>query len=290
MEVRILLFDGENRWRMEVGIVARKGSEPASSLAADLRDAVVAADEAVWLDEETADALGAGDPGRSVDALVDADLAVAIGGDGTFLFVARNAGDTPILGVNLGEVGFLNAVPPEDAEEAVLAEVDAFGRGEMAVREASRLAARAGDWSSVPAANEVVIQSDRRGPGAGIDYEVSVDGSRYSGGHADGVLVATPTGSSAYNLSERGPLVGPGVSGLVVNEMAAESGMPPLVVDVDAEVTVSVEGVDEAVVVSDGRNATTLAAPVEVTVERTTPPMRIAGPPSDFFEALGKLS
>ena len=290
MEVRILLFDGENRWRMEVGIVARKGSEPASSLAADLRDAVVAAGEAVWLDEETADALDEGDRGRSVDALVDADLAVAIGGDGTFLFVARNAGDTPILGVNLGEVGFLNAVSPEDAEEAVLAEVDAFGRGEMAVREAPRLAARAGDWSSVPAANEVVIQSDRRGPGAGIDYEVSVDGSRYSGGHADGVLVATPTGSSAYNLSERGPLVGPGVSGLVVNEMAPESGMPPLVVDVDAEVTVAVEGVDEAVVVSDGRNATTLAAPVEVTIERTTPPMRIAGPPSDFFEALGKLS
>ena len=290
MEVRILLFDGENRLRMEVGIVARKGSEPASSLAADLRDAVVAAGEVVWLDEETADALDEGDRGRSVDALVDADLAVAIGGDGTFLFVARNAGDTPILGVNLGEVGFLNAVSPEDAEEAVLAEVDAFGRGEMAVREAPRLAARAGDWSSVPAANEVVIQSDRRGPGAGIDYEVSVDGSRYSGGHADGVLVATPTGSSAYNLSERGPLVGPGVSGLVVNEMAAESGMPPLVVDVDAEVTVAVEGVDEAVVVSDGRNATTLAAPVEVTIERTTPPMRIAGPPSDFFEALGKLS
>jgi NAD+ kinase len=275
---------------MEVGIVARKGSEPASSLAADLRDAVVAAGEAVWLDEETADALDEVDRGRSVDALVDADLAVAIGGDGTFLFVARNAGDTPILGVNLGEVGFLNAVSPEDAEEAVLAEVDAFGRGEMAVREAPRLAARAGDWSSVPAANEVVIQSDRRGPGAGIDYEVSVDGSRYSGGHADGVLVATPTGSSAYNLSERGPLVGPGVSGLVVNEMAPETGMPPLVVDVDAEVTVAVEGVDEAVVVSDGRNATTLAAPVEVTIERTTPPMRIAGPPSDFFEALGKLS
>jgi NAD+ kinase len=275
---------------MEVGIVARKGSEPASSLAADLRDAVVAAGEAVWLDEETADALDEVDRGRSVDALVDADLAVAIGGDGTFLFVARNAGDTPILGVNLGEVGFLNAVSPEDAEEAVLAEVDAFGRGEMAVREAPRLAARAGDWSSVPAANEVVIQSDRRGPGAGIDYEVSVDGSRYSGGHADGVLVATPTGSSAYNLSERGPLVGPGVSGLVVNEMAPETGMPPLVVDVDAEGTVAVEGVDEAVVVSDGRNATTLAAPVEVTIERTTPPMRIAGPPSDFFEALGKLS
>ncbi|MFO8114181.1 MAG: NAD(+)/NADH kinase [Halorubrum sp.] len=275
---------------MEVAIVARKGSERAVSLAATLRDAILAAGESVWLDAETADALDEGDRGRSVEALVDADLAVAVGGDGTFLFAARNAGDTPILGVNLGEVGFLNAVPPEDAEEAVLAEVNAFDRGEMDVREAPRLAAHAGDWSSVPAANEVVIQGDRRGPGAGVDYEVRVDGSRYSDGHADGVLVATPTGSSAYNLSERGPLVGPDVSGLVVNEMAAESGMPPLVVDVDAAVTVAVEGVDEAVVVSDGRNATTLEAPVEVTVERTTPPMRIAGPPLDFFEALGKLS
>ncbi|WP_435075805.1 NAD(+)/NADH kinase [Halorubrum sp. HHNYT27] len=275
---------------MEVGIVARKGSDPATSLAATLRDAVVAAGQTVWLDAETATALGEAERGRPVDALTDADLAVAIGGDGTFLFAARNAGDTPIVGVNLGEVGFLNAVSPKDAEDAVLAEVEAFGRGEMNVREAPRLAARAGDWSSVPAANEIVIQSDRRGPGSGIDYEVRVNGSRYSGGHADGVLVATPTGSSAYNLSERGPLVVPDVTGLVVNEMAAESGMPPLVVDVDAEITVSVDGVDEAVVVSDGRNATTLSAPVEVTVERTTPPMRIAGPPSNFFEALGKLS
>ena len=270
--------------------MARKGSEGAVSLAADLRDAVVAAGESVWLDAETADALGESDRGRSVDALVEADLAVAVGGDGTFLFVARNAGGTPIVGVNLGEVGFLNAVSPADAEKTVLAEIEAFARGGLDVREAPRLAAHADDWTSVPAANEIVIQSDRRGPGAGIDYEVRVDGSRYSGGHADGVLVATPTGSTAYNLSERGPLVGPGVSGLVVNEMAAEAGMPPLVVDVDAAVTVAVEGVAEAVVVSDGRNKTTLDAPVEVTVERTTPPMRIAGPPSDFFEALGKLS
>ncbi|PAU83377.1 NAD(+) kinase [Halorubrum salipaludis] len=275
---------------MEVGIVARKGSERAVAVAEELRDAVAGAGASVWLDAETADALDEPDAGRPVDALTDCDLAVAVGGDGTFLFVARNAGDTPIVGVNLGEVGFLNAVPPEDAAAAVLSEVEAFDRGEMDVREAPRLAARADGWTSVPAANEVVIQGGRRGPGAGIDYEVRVDGSRYAGGHADGVLVATPTGSTAYNLSEGGPLVHPGVSGLVVNEMVADEGMPPLVVDADATVTVAVEGVEEAVVASDGRNTTTLPAPTEVTVERTTPPMRIAGPPSDFFEALGKLS
>ncbi|WP_144923569.1 NAD(+)/NADH kinase [Halorubrum salsamenti] len=275
---------------MEVGIVARKGSERAVAVADELRDAVVGAGASVWLDAETADALGEPAAGREVDALAACDLAVAVGGDGTFLFVARNAGDTPIVGVNLGEVGFLNAVPPEAAAEAVVSEVEAFDRGEMDVWEAPRLAATTDEWSSVPAANEIVVQGDRRGPGAGIDYEVRVDGSRYAGGHADGVLVATPTGSTAYNLSEGGPLVHPEVSGLVVNEMVADEGMPPLVVDADATVTVAVEGVEEIVVASDGRNVTSLPAPAEVTVERTTPPMRIAGPPSDFFEALGKLS
>ncbi len=270
--------------------MARKGSERAVAVADELRDAVVGAGASVWLDAETADALGEPAAGREVDALAACDLAVAVGGDGTFLFVARNAGDTPIVGVNLGEVGFLNAVPPEAAAEAVVSEVEAFDRGEMDVWEAPRLAATTDEWSSVPAANEIVVQGDRRGPGAGIDYEVRVDGSRYAGGHADGVLVATPTGSTAYNLSEGGPLVHPEVSGLVVNEMVADEGMPPLVVDADATVTVAVEGVEEIVVASDGRNVTSLPAPAEVTVERTTPPMRIAGPPSDFFEALGKLS
>lgn len=273
---------------MEVGIVARKGNPEAVSVAAGIRDAVRDRGETVWVDERTASHLDA--EGRAVNALADCDLAVAVGGDGTFLFVARNAGDTPVLGVNLGEVGFLNAVPPGAAERAVSSAVEEFRGDGIRVREVPRLAARTDGWTSVPAANEVVVQGDRRGPGGGIDYELSVDGSRYSAGHADGVLVATPTGSTAYNLSERGPLVHPEVAGLVVNEMVADESMPPLVVDVDATVTVSVSDPDGVVVVSDGRNTKAISGPTEVTVARTVPPMRIAGPESDFFEALEKLS
>ncbi len=287
-EVHTLLLGAAKLASMEVGIVARKGNPEAASVAAGIRDVVRDRGEDVWIDEETANDLDV--RGRPVDALADCDLAVAVGGDGTFLFVARNAGDTPILGVNLGEVGFLNAVPPETAEEAVLTAVDGFREEAMAVREVPRLAARTDEWESVPAANEVVVQGDRRGPGGGVDYELRVDGSPYASGHADGVLVATPTGSTAYNLSERGPLVHPDVAGLIVNEMAPEEGMPPLVVDVDATVSVTVSDPDGAVVVSDGRNARNHDGPVEVTVERTSPPMRIAGPESDFFEALKKLS
>ena len=275
---------------MDVGIVARKGSERAVSLAATLRDVAVETDAAVWLDAETAEALDAGDDARRAASFDDCDLLAAVGGDGTFLFAARNAADTPIVGVNLGEVGFLNAVSPGDAAGELRAAIRACRDGALTVREVPRIAASAGDWTSAPAANEMVVQGGRRGPGGGFDYEVRVDGSRYSGGHADGILVATPTGSTAYNLSERGPLVHPAAGGLVVNEMVADDGMPPLVVDADAAITVAVSDPSGATVVGDGRNATTLDGPVEVTVERTALPIRIAGPPSDFFEALGKLS
>ncbi|MWV64175.1 NAD(+) kinase [Halorubrum sp. JWXQ-INN 858] len=274
---------------MQVGIVARKGNPRAAALASDVRDAVAERDVSVWLDAVTAEYLDAG-PGRSVSALADCDLAVAVGGDGTFLFAARNADGVPVLGVNLGEVGFLNAVPPDEAERAVLREVERFRDGGMSVREAPRLVATADGWESLPAANEVLVTGPRRGHGGGIDYELRVDGSLYSGGHADGVLVATPTGSTAYNLSERGPLVHPTVDGFIVNEMCAEEGMPPLAVGVDASVTVTVTSPGDVIVASDGRNPHELGGPVEVSVRRATPPMRIAGPPADFFEALGKLS
>ncbi|WP_277553527.1 NAD(+)/NADH kinase [Halobaculum limi] len=273
---------------MDVGIVAQKGNGRAAYLAGDLCDRLRAADATVAVDAATAEALDDVEA-IPVSAMAEMDLVVSIGGDGTFLFAARGAGGVPVLGVNLGEVGFLNAVSPSEAVDAVLDEVEAF-RGEgMTVREAPRLAAACGDWESEPAANEVVVQGERRGRGGGVGYEVRVDGSLYSSGHADGVLVSTPTGSTAYNLSEGGPLVHPGVDGLVVNEMCAEDGMPPLVVSPESEVTVTLTDTEEAVVITDGRGQHTVDVPAEVTVSATDPPVRLAGPAADFFEALGKL-
>ncbi|WP_313691138.1 NAD(+)/NADH kinase [Halorarum halobium] len=272
---------------MDVGIVAQKGNTRATYLASDVADRLAAVDVRVRLDEVTADALDAS--GISMDEMDATDLVVSIGGDGTFLFAARAAGGTPVLGVNLGEVGFLNAVPPAEAVDAILAEVEAFRDGEMTIREAPRLAATCRDWESAHAANEIAVQGSRRGHGGGVGIEVRVDGSLYSGGHADGVLVATPTGSTAYNLSERGPLVHPSVDGLVVNEMCATGGMPPLVVAPDVTVSVTLTDADGAVVISDGRRPHTVEVPTEVVVERAGPPVRVAGPSSDFFEALKKL-
>ncbi|ELZ82618.1 Inorganic polyphosphate/ATP-NAD kinase [Haloferax elongans ATCC BAA-1513] len=272
---------------MNVGIVAQKGNSRAAYLAADMREALAAVDAEALVDDATAEQLGI--DGLPVEEFADCDLVVSIGGDGTFLYAARGGDGVPILGVNLGEVGFLNAVSPDDAIDAVLDVVEQIRADEPAIREVPRIVARGDDWELDPAMNEVVVHGPRRGHGGGAGIEVRVDGSLYSGGHADGVLVSTPAGSTAYNLSESGPLVHPGVEGLVVTEMAASEGMPSLVVPLDATVTVTVTDAEEAIVVGDGRTRRTVEPPIEVTIEQSDSPVRLAGPTSDFFEALGKL-
>ncbi|WP_144904084.1 NAD(+)/NADH kinase [Halobellus captivus] len=273
---------------MKVAIVAQWGNDRTAALASEIREQLVDADVTVWVDAATAAELDV--PGRDVDEFDAADLVVSIGGDGTFLFAAHGAGTTPILGVNLGEVGFLNAVSPDDAVDAVLTEVRHFRRdGDLPTRSMPRLVARGDGWELPPAVNEIVVQGSHRGHGGGGSVEVAIDGSPYATGHADGVLVSTPTGSTAYNLSEDGPLIHPGVSGVVVTEMAAVDGMPPLVVDRDATVSVTVSDTESTVVVVDGRIRERVAPSTEVTVELADQPVRMAGPASDFFEALGKL-
>lgn len=269
---------------MRVGIVAQQDNPRAAALAGDIRSSVSAD---VVVDETTAESLDVS--GVSIEGMAECDLVVSIGGDGTFLYAVRGIGSTPIMGVNLGEVGFLNATPPENAVSAVERTISELSDGTVKIREVPRLTATGEDWTLSPALNEVVIMGPQRGPGNGIDIEIRLDGSLYTGGHADGVLVSTPTGSTAYNLSEGGPLVHTDVSAMVVNEMCATEGMPPLLVGSDTDVTVRVDGAEQAVAVSDGRVKRELDPPVTVSLSTEAPPVRIAGPDIDFFAALGKL-
>jgi NAD+ kinase len=269
---------------MRIGIVAQQDNPRAASLAGDIRRSV---SREVVVDETTAESLDTS--GVPVEAMSECDLVVSIGGDGTFLYAVRGIDETPIMGVNLGEVGFLNATAPENSVTVVKQTISELDAGTVQMREMPRLTATGDDWTLPPALNEVVVMGQQRGQGNGVAIEVRVNGSLYTGGHADGVLVATPTGSTAYNLSEGGPLVHPDASGIVVNEMCATEGMVPLLVEANSEVSVRVDGPEPAVAVSDGRVNREIDPPAEVTISTTDPPIRIAGPDIDFFAALGKL-
>lgn len=272
---------------MRVGIVARRGSDRAAELAADARERLHESDIEVHIDEATAADLGAS--GSPVDRMDECDLVVAVGGDGTFLFAAREAETTPVMGINLGEVGFLNVTQPGDALAAIDRAVEQIRTdGEPNPGTLPRLATTGNGISLPPAVNEVVVMAER-GPGRGATFAVEVDGSRYFESHGDGVLVATPAGSTAYNLSEGGPLVHPTVPALVITDMCGESAGPPLVVPTDSEIAVRVTDAETAVVIGDGRTRESFAPPSELAVSVADEPLRVAGPPLDFFTALDKL-
>jgi len=269
---------------MHVGIVAQRDNARAAELADRIRRNVEAT---VSLDEATAGRLDR--PGTPVGELADCDLVVSIGGDGTFLFTAREVTPTPVMGVNLGEVGFLNVVSPGEAVDTVRRVVRRFREGELDCQELPQIRTSGDGWTLPAAVNEVAILGPRRGRNNGGGVEVRVDGELYSGSHADGALVSTPTGSTAYNLSEGGPLVHPEVSAFVITEMCADGPMPSLSVPTDVEVTVRVGSADHAFVVADGRTRQQVTPPTRVRLRRAEEPVRIAGPPLEFFAALGKL-
>jgi NAD+ kinase len=275
---------------MHIGIVAQRSNPRAAYLAAQLQSDLESDGVEVLVDEATADTNETPDVAFPVQRMDETDLVVSIGGDGTFLFVARAAGSTPILGVNLGEVGFLNAVDPDEAIDVVNETVAALSADELAVRSVPRLRTDGGDWSLPPAINEIVFQASERGPGAGAEIEVRVDGSLYTGGHADGVIVSTPVGSTAYNLSGGGPLVHHSATAMIVTELCARDPMPSLVTDGSATVEVRLSGAETGYLVADGRESRSVELPALASVELGGPPVRLAGPEVDFFEALGKLS
>ena len=278
---------------MNVGIVAQRGNDRAASLAADVRTDLESSGVTVVVDEATAEHIDRDSDrasGVPVERMADCDLVVSIGGDGTFLYAARGAATTPIMGVNLGEVGFLNAVSPEEAIETVRTEVERVrDRGQARTRSVARVGASGDDWAVPPAINEIAVLGPQRGHGHGVTATVTIDGSEFTSGRVDGVLVATPTGSTAYNLSEGGPLVHPGVDALVVTEMAPRDGLPPLVVDGGSEIEITLTDASEAVVASDGRVGEAVTPPTTLRVGRADDPLNIAGPPLDFFAGLGKL-
>ncbi|NGM68425.1 NAD(+)/NADH kinase [Natronolimnobius sp. AArcel1] len=277
-----------------VGIVAQRNNTRAHELARTLVDTLERDYEGVTavVDEATGHADRFDRAGVPVAEMRGHDLVVSIGGDGTLLFVAREVGGTPILGVNLGEVGFLNAVAPDNARDVVVDLVDHLeDTGSLEGRELNRLQATSvdGEWTLEPALNEVVVHGPRRGHGGGATLEISVDGQQYATGHADGVLVATPTGSTAYNLSEGGPLVHPNANSLILTQMAADDGMRPLVVDTDTEITLTVSDAETAYAISDGRDRRHLEPPTTVTVTVAEEPVTLVGPQANFFDGLEKL-
>lgn len=205
-------------------IVSKQGKPDLARVARQVSDWLRGHGYTMTADAAALDFCSGSEPAER-DALVAArpDFVVVLGGDGTLLSTARfvaHAG-IPILGINLGSLGFLTEVKQDEIEHA-LAEVDA-GRAELSQRPMLHCQVqRAGKCvSTFDALNEVVL--NQSAVARITDFEVRVDGNFVANYKADGVIISTPTGSTAYSLAAGGPILSPDVPGFVITPVASHA-------------------------------------------------------------------
>lgn len=183
------------------------------------------------------------------------DFAVSLGGDGTFLKAASRVGDKqiPIIGVNMGRLGFLADVSPDEMEECM----QLVCRGEYVLdgRKLIKVEAAGAELSGpLYALNDVAIL--KRDNASMISIHASINGEHLTTYEADGLVVSTPTGSTAYSLSNGGPIIVPGTYVFSMTAVAPHSlSMRPIVINDDAVITLDVESRSHNFLVAiDGRS------------------------------------
>ena len=219
-----------------------------------------------------------------------ADLVIAIGGDGTMLYasqIVREAG-IPILGINRGRLGFLADVTPDEmiaSVEQVLS--GAYTRDSRMLLEA-RLITESGEETSAFALNDVVLK--RRETGRMVDFSTRVDGVFVNTHSGDGMIVATPTGSTAYSLSCGGPIISPQLDAVVVVPVCPHTLTDrPIVIPAGQAIEVVLLERDEtkASVTVDGRSMGEIRPVDRMIISKAEQRITLVHPPSyDFYGIL----
>lgn len=240
-----------------VAFVVHHDRPRAAELARQTADWLAADGHEVRLTREDAAAAGLTALGGAEREVLDGlDLAVSLGGDGTMLravdLVAR--ADVPVMGVNLGQLAYLSEVEPTGVRTALERFLAGVHRIEERMLVEARLDGEAGDGSARPALglNEVVVEKTESGHTVRI--EVEINGNLFTPYTADGLIVASPTGSTAYALSARGPIVDPTHQALLLTPVSPHMLFDrTLVLLPSAVVRLTVTGARPANLSVDGR-------------------------------------
>lgn len=249
----------------------------------------------VWCDAEGIEVAVEENAGRDPHGQLDvvsepADLVIALGGDGTFLRASRLVvgTTTPVLGVNLGRLGFLTAIPESDLEVG-LAEVVA-GRAVIEHRFRLRAVIQSHGGASSDdffALNDIVVHTSGAARVTPLTLQVggADDLEEVGSFGADGVIVSTPTGSTAYSMSAGGPIIVPSVEAIVVTPICPHSlAVRPLVLPSTETISVgSLEPAGEHQVTVDGQVVHHLGPGDRVIVDRESDPLALVRLPGQTF-------
>lgn len=220
------------------------------------------------------------------------DVVLVLGGDGTLLSMADCIGEagtsTPILGVNFGSLGFLTEITLPELYPSLEAALDGRAHIEQRMMLRSTTIRDGKTFAQLMSLNDTVITKTARS--RLIDLSVSVGDEFVTRVKADGLIVATPTGSTAYNLAAGGPIVQPNVDALVLTPIAPHTlTNRPVIIPATSTVRVqpNMDTRDEVFVTFDGQAGFQLQAGDEVSIQRAGTPLRLIRPSTrSYFEVL----
>ena len=273
-----------------VGLVAKPDAAQAQSVILRLVEFFGRRGLTVVLEKETAGLVPAASvaSARKSDLPGQVDLLIVLGGDGTLLSMARSVGDlgVPILGVNLGGLGFLTATTLDE----MLPALERLLAGGMEIEERMMLSAALRRGGQVIgeyiALNDVVITKSAMS--RIIDLSVSVGGRHAISYRADGLIISTPTGSTAYNLSAGGPILFPTMDAVVLTPIAPHTlSNRPIAVPGAQRIEVALLVEQDVMLTMDGQVGVPLRERDVVEVQKASAPIRLVRfPQKDFFSVL----
>jgi NAD+ kinase len=273
-----------------VGIVAKPDAPRAPEVITRLVDWLTERRIDVTLEKETAGIVPAvrAAAANKAELPAMADLLIVLGGDGTLLSMARAVGDlgVPIMGVNLGGLGFLTATTLDE----MLPSLEAALEGRMVVEERLMLVARVVRNGATVfehmALNDMVITKSAMS--RIISLSVSVEGAYATAYRADGLIISTPTGSTAYSLSAGGPIVSPAVDAIVLTPICSHTlTNRPIVLPASHRIEVAVQSDQEIMLTVDGQVGVGLRETDVVEIVKAPAHMRLVRfPQKDFFSVL----
>jgi NAD+ kinase len=273
-----------------IGVVLKTTGTEAAELGKKLLDELHRLDLEVVFDRESAAVLEAESDVERSELPSRVDLVVVLGGDGTLLSVTRGAiNGTPILGINMGTLGFLTEHPAESLIPMLHATLE--GRANMARRERLLVSVeKPGDEASTHRVlNDAVI--NKSALARMLDLSVHVNDALVSRFRADGLIIATPTGSTAYNLSAGGPILYPNLGVIVVTPICPHTlTNRPLVLSLDSKVVLRLEKHSEEVWLTlDGQQGFPLSIKDVVRIERCADPVYlITDRDRSYFQVLNR--
>jgi NAD+ kinase len=272
------------------GIISKPNREPLSSVVPPLVEWLRGRNIEVFVDQETQECVDPGALTVAREALAaQVDLLIVLGGDGTLLSAARALGShkVPILAVNLGGLGFLTSVTLDElyplleqvvagkhrTSERMMLDAEILRGGQPAERQC--------------ALNDAV--ANKAALARMLDFDVHVDGNHVGRYRADGLVVATPTGSTAYSLAAGGPIIDPDLDAFVITPICPHMlTNRPLVVPDTARIDLDFTAADEPVYITlDGQIGFQLKPQDHVTITKSKSRVALVRPPSKtYFEVL----